>query len=106
MGLFNATVQFIEPVRAGAGTGGLEREYTYREHEAERASLRQLSASAAQSALGQASLKAYSLRCTTLLRVEPGWRVKARIDGDDFWATYEVTACTTAYHKRILVERV
>jgi hypothetical protein len=106
MALFNATVKFIEPVRETAGTGGLEREYTYREHEAQRASLRQLSASAAQSALGRASLKAYSLRCTTLLRVEPGWRIKAQSDGDDFWATYDVTACTTGYHKRVLVERV
>jgi len=69
-----------------------------------RCSLRQMTMRQEATVLGQVATRVYRCRLQTLEDVQPGWRLKVRVDGS-YWREYEVKRAARHHHVDLLLER-
>jgi hypothetical protein len=69
-----------------------------------RCSLRQMSMRQEATVLGQVATKVYRCRLQSAEDIQPGWRLRARVDGAD-WHEYVVRRAVHHHHWDLLLER-
>lgn len=68
-----------------------------------RCSLRQMSMRQEATVLGQVAARVYRCRLQTRREIQPGWRLRVRVDGSD-WHEYEVKRAALHHHWDLLLE--
>jgi len=104
--MYNADCILIEPTGARSDDDTLQLEHGDQEHPQQRCSLRQMSLSREVTVLGKLAVGAWVCRLQSPFAIQPGWRLRARLDGEGAWHTYDVRRASKALHWNLLVERV
>jgi len=104
MSTYNATCQLLEPTTARSSSDALQAEHKETMHPARRCSLRQMSAGSEATVFGLASARAYRCRLQSKLRISAGWRLRAKLDGEDDWREYVIRRAARTAHWDLLVE--
>ena len=104
--MYNADCILVEPVSARSSEDSLELEDRDRDHPQQRCSLRQMVLTGETTTLGRLACGTWVCRLQSRVGIQPGGRLRARLDAEGTWHTYEVRRASRALHWSLMVERV
>ncbi len=108
--MMNASCRILRPTARPSATQAMQLEHVERAEAEGRCRLVKMTARQEATIAGQAAVSMWSCRLVLSgeLReaIREGWRIEARIDGEELWHEYRVTRVAVHHHVFLTLERV